>query len=414
MTARPEVSLVIVSLNRPKCLARLLTSLRFLQYPNFEVVVVADIDPVRHFPTVACVDRIKYVAFSEANISAARNLGIAQAAGQTIAFCDDDAVPEPSWLDHLVAGFDDPSVGAAGGFVRGRNGISFQWQGRRFDRYGNSDNLVLGDDNPVVLAGSVQHGIKTEGTNCAFRRQALLDLGGFDENFRYFLDETDLNYRLGLAGWKTAIVPLAQVHHGFAASMIRGHNRAPKSLFEIGASKAWFCKKHGDAAETNAELAAFLADQRRRLLGFMLQGDLSPFDVPRLLADLAAGFKDGLQRQPKPSVPLAAKSDFKRFREGKPGDLLALSCRLTGWQLARQRARMLANMGNSVTVFRVSPTTFFHRMRFLPEGFWLQSGGLFGRSDRDAAGLQLRGMKARLKAEAARLRRVRPFTWVKG
>ncbi|MCB2152739.1 MAG: glycosyltransferase, partial [Rhodobacteraceae bacterium] len=58
----------------------------------------------------------------------ARNLGLAAAAGEIVAFIDDDAVPEPRWLARLTAPFADPGIAAAGGFVVGRNGISFQWR----------------------------------------------------------------------------------------------------------------------------------------------------------------------------------------------------------------------------------------------------------------------------------------------
>ncbi|HBN32130.1 MAG TPA: glycosyl transferase family 2, partial [Rhodobacteraceae bacterium] len=108
---------------------------------------------------------------------------------------------------------------------------------RCFDRFGRERELRLEGTEPRVFPGTEDLGIKTEGTNCAFRRAALIELGGFDPAYHYFLDETDLNYRLGLAGWKTAIVPLAQVHHGHAASENRSANQAPKTLFEVGASK---------------------------------------------------------------------------------------------------------------------------------------------------------------------------------
>ena len=41
-----------------------------------------------------------------------------------VAFIDDDAVPEPSWLCRLVAPFEDPGVAGTGGYLRGRTGIS--------------------------------------------------------------------------------------------------------------------------------------------------------------------------------------------------------------------------------------------------------------------------------------------------
>ena len=51
----------------------------------------------------ALADQIKIVPFDTPNISAARNAGISVAAGEGIAFIDDDAVPEISWLTHLTA-----------------------------------------------------------------------------------------------------------------------------------------------------------------------------------------------------------------------------------------------------------------------------------------------------------------------
>ena len=48
-------------------------------------------------------------------LSGARNTGVAGATGDVIAFLDDDATPEPDWLEHLVAPFADPRVVAVGG-----------------------------------------------------------------------------------------------------------------------------------------------------------------------------------------------------------------------------------------------------------------------------------------------------------
>ena len=123
----PSVSVVVVSRGRPDALDLCLTGLSQLDHPRIEVIAVTC---PRGAAAVDARDdsaRIKCIPFDAANISAARNAGIVAAAGDIVAFIDDDAVAEPSWLRHLTAPFDDPGIAATGGFVRGRNGIGFQW-----------------------------------------------------------------------------------------------------------------------------------------------------------------------------------------------------------------------------------------------------------------------------------------------
>ncbi len=412
MSVSPGVSIVIVSRDRPADLARILTSLRYLQYPKYEVIVVS-----RDHPKTAALGSsdaydIKHVPFDEANISAARNLGIAQSAGEIIAFCDDDAVPEPTWLLHLAAPFQAPDVAAAGGFVRSRNGISFQWKGRKVDWLGRHDCLLCPSDAPVIGGGDLTTAIKTEGTNCAFRKTVLMDLGGFDENFRYYLDESDINMRLAAAGWKTAIVPLAQVHHGFGENLTRNSRRTPRSLYEIGASKAYYCAKHAPIDIIDAEIIAFKAEQRRRLTAFMLRGDLDPAAVNPIFDTLLAGLRDGQSRRFRKSSAIftGETARFLPFRPpSAPTQFVALTCRPWGWLRVRKMARSLADQGVSVTVFCLSLTSIFHKMRFVKDGFWLQTGGQFGRSERSGAIFRWYTNRARSHQEIRRLSPVRPL-----
>ncbi|NOX73966.1 MAG: glycosyltransferase [Alphaproteobacteria bacterium] len=411
MTAGPNVSVIIVSRGRPVGLKRALTSLRYLDFPNFEVIVVSNAEPKALFPEIHNIDQIKFVPFDKANISAARNLGINQASGEIVAFCDDDAVPEPTWLSHLTAPFKDQMVAAAGGYVRGRNGISFQWRGRSFDRFGDHSDLEIEGDAPVVLSGDAKTGIKTEGTNCAFRKQVLLDLGGFDEGFRYYLDETDLNMRIGQAGWKTAIVPLAQVHHGFAASSQRTQNRAPKSLFDLGQSKALFCRKHAQFQEVTSILESFTRTQKNRLMEFMLRGDIEPRDVPHLLSGLADGLRQGATLTPQKTPKLAdsPKSEFQSYLNLPVGQT-AIACRAHQWRKAFRVAKTQASQGRGVTVFQFSLSSIYHRIVFHPEGFWLHKGGIFGRAERCEPLFQPNTLKSRTTREVVRLGAVRPIT----
>lgn len=52
-----------------------------------------------------------------ASLGVSRNVAIAMAAGELIAFLDDDAIPPSDWLEQLVPAFADPIVAAAGGPV---------------------------------------------------------------------------------------------------------------------------------------------------------------------------------------------------------------------------------------------------------------------------------------------------------
>lgn len=283
MTGALTVSVVIVSRDRPEALRRCLLGLSQQFFHPFEVVVVADPAGMEAVANLPPAEAAKRVPFDEPNISAARNLGIAAAAGEIVAFIDDDAVPEPTWLQYLTAPFARPEVDAAGGFVRGRNGISWQSRASWVDRAGQPHPLDVPQEAVALLPGSPQRAIKTEGTNMAFRRAWLAENGGFDPRYRFFLDETDVNMRLAATGAMTALVPLAQVHHGFAASARRTADRVPRDLTEIGASWAIFLSRYCPEPDRDEAWAEARAKERRRLLQHMVDGSLEPGDVKRLL-----------------------------------------------------------------------------------------------------------------------------------
>jgi O-antigen biosynthesis protein len=408
MNAAP-VSVVIVSRGRPGLLLRCLTGVGQLCYPAFEVIVVADPAGVTTVKNAAWADRTKLVGFDEANISAARNAGIVQASGEIVAFIDDDAVPEPTWLDHLVAPFTDPGVAATGGFVIGRNGISLQWGARGVDVFGRKIALDHADDapfEPVLPDGFVT---KTEGTNFAVRRDTLATLGGFDPAFRFFLDETDFNMRLAADGGRTLLVPRAIVHHGFAASTRRAGDRAPTDLTEIGASSAVFLRKHAPDADMPGELARIKADQRRALLRYMVDGGLEPRDIARRLSELESGFGEGLQR---PLAPLPKLAPPKApFQPQPQPSAVRPSTHVAGrpWQRRRLNAQASAAVarGEIVTVFRFSPTALPHRVRFHEGGWWEQRGGLFGRAVRDGPSFRFQSFGTRVTREWQRVARLR-------
>ncbi|EEW26501.1 glycosyltransferase family 2 protein [Rhodobacter ferrooxidans] len=406
--ALPEVSLIIVSRHRPQALLRAIAGVRQMDHPRFELIVVADPEACTQVQAAGVVAKV--VAFDEANISAARNIGLAQAAGEVVAYLDDDAVPEPTWLSRLVAPFADDRVVAATGFVRGRNGLSFQWRAMEVDACGQDHPLSV---DPVAVSlhhGAPSRAVKTCGTNCAFRAAALRAIGGFDPAFRFYLDEADVNLRLAALGGLTAVVPLAEVHHGFAASARRRTDRVPLSLFEIGASSMLFLRRHAPLADHAPALARLWADQRARALRAMVAGRIAPGDVGRLMHSLQAGLAAGETR------PLGAQLPLKTSDSGLlplPGTGPRPGRVITGrsWQRGRleAEARAAADRGAVVTLIRLSPTALFHSLRFDADGIWRQTGGLFGRSDRQQPLVRLWRFPDRVAQEARHLARVRPI-----
>lgn len=406
MTAT-AVSVIVVSRHRPDALLCCLAGIEQLDHLGFELIVVADPDGLETVSR-AGFTALKTVEYDEANISAARNLGLAQAAGEVVAFIDDDAVPEPTWLRHLCAPFEDRGVAAAGGYVIGRNGITFQHRGRRVGATGAHTPLELPGDAPGIFHTVPGDAVKTEGTNCAFRAEILRGIGGFDPAFRFYNDETDVNLRLAAQGARTAIVPLAQVHHGFAASERRHASRLPRTLFDVGASQAILLRKHApDGLEDG--LRALRREQRARLLRFMVAGDCEPRDVRRVLATLEDGIADGRTRPLRDLSPMMSTAPpFLAFRGRMAfAGMEVVAGRI--WRRRHLRAKAAAHVarGRRATLYLFSPTALFHSVRFRPEGYWEQRGGRFGRSARTDPLFRYRRFSERLRAERARTETVR-------
>jgi len=389
MNGTTPVSLVIVSFKRPYHLDLCLKSLCNQTHTNFEIIVVSDALPS------GFADTVKFIPFDTPNISIARNLGISASAGDIIAFCDDDAIPDPPWLKRLVAPFIDTDVGSVGGFTRGRNGISRQWGAARFDLSGQDKQFEMDETLPYqIFDADTDTPVKLIGTNMAFRKKALLGINGFDQAFRFYLEDADVKLRLDKQGWKSALVPNAEVHHSFAASDRRTAQRIPTDLFEIGASQAYFCKKHMKGP-VKPVLDNFTEHQCKRVKRFKVK------NPDTLLQTLKDGFEAGLTRVTRHINFPATPADFKLFKtKTGPHVIVYAGPRDTRWATAI--SELLNTAGCRVTVLQLS-FSILHFYASFQGQYWLQKGGVFGRSLRSQPLIAIQSFHTRTQKETARI-----------
>ena len=246
MTSPPRISVVINTLNREKSLRDTLESFRWQTYQGqFEVIVVNGPSTDNTQALIeSWLPKIRIGRCPAANLSQSRNIGIMMAAGDIVAFIDDDGVPEPEWLAQIAAGYDREEVGGVGGRVYDHTGYRFQAEYCLVDRLANADIGMPGPTPQRCFPGSFQFP-HLLGTNATFRRSALLEIGGFDEEFEYFLDETDVCLRLMDAGYLIRQLDDAYVHHKFAASNVRTEKKVLKYRYPVMKNKIYFTLKHG-------------------------------------------------------------------------------------------------------------------------------------------------------------------------
>jgi len=181
----PSYSVVVPTVGRPS-LARLLAALRAGSGPAPEVVVVVD---DRRAPRAAldlpAWSRLQVVPGAGSGPAAARNLGWRATATRWVAFLDDDVLPPPNWPARLAA--DLAGLPASVGGSQGRLRVPLPADRRPTDW----ERATAG------LAGA-----RWATADMAYRRSALVRVGGFDERFtRAYREDAELALRVLDAGF---------------------------------------------------------------------------------------------------------------------------------------------------------------------------------------------------------------------
>lgn len=224
----PGISVVVCTRNRAEQLRSCLIALQQITYEPVEVLVVDNAptgtetwDLVMEF--ARSDSRFQYTTEPLPGLSRARNHGLANAKFDLAAFTDDDITVDPGWPAALAAGFmSDPDAVCVTGVVvpsalntgaeryfdsRYAWGEAFEAQRYDLDEHRHPSRLY-----PFTA------GIFGTGANFAVKRQAVAELGGFDDllgagGAGRGGEDLDIFLRLVLAGGRICYVPSALVWH---------------------------------------------------------------------------------------------------------------------------------------------------------------------------------------------------------
>jgi GT2 family glycosyltransferase/DNA-binding beta-propeller fold protein YncE len=204
----PRVSVVVCAYNAADTIDDCLTALESQSYPDHEIIVVNDGSRDGTSEIARRHDGVRVIDIPNRGLSAARNVGLADATGEIVAYTDADTRADRDWLMFLVQPFLTSDVVGSGG-----------------------PNVVPADDPPMAQCiarapGGPTHVLLDDrvaehvpGCNMAFRREALVSIGGFNPIYLRAGDDVDVCWRLQARGGKIGFASAALVWHHHRTSV---------------------------------------------------------------------------------------------------------------------------------------------------------------------------------------------------
>jgi GT2 family glycosyltransferase len=239
----PLVSIVVVNHNRKGLLRDCLESLVGQTWRNREVLVVDNGSSDGSQELVSCFEGegVRLLP-QERNLgfAAACNVGIAGARGELVALLNNDAVVEERWLEGLVGTIgESPAVGMVASKI-------LLFDALQIDKVGHlifPDGQNRGRGTGELDSGQFdehEEALFPDGCAGLYRKAALDQVKGFDEDFFAYGDDADLGLRLQLQGWTCRYNPEAVArHHQSATAGVY----SPRKIYWVERNRLWLAVK---------------------------------------------------------------------------------------------------------------------------------------------------------------------------
>jgi GT2 family glycosyltransferase len=208
------VSIIIIAFNEKKIISKCLESIRRQSYKNYEVIVYdnASSDGTSEFIKTNYPEIVLIQGDTNLGFGGAINCSARQAKGDYLTFLNSDSEVDENWLEPLIKTLElDSSIGAVGAeLVCCENndivlshGTGIHFSGVTYAKDRGTQSL---NGEPFETGG-------LSGGSCLISRNLFLSIGGFEESFFLYFEDTDLSIRLRSMGKKCLIVPSAKIYH---------------------------------------------------------------------------------------------------------------------------------------------------------------------------------------------------------
>ena len=229
--------MVIPTLEGGPRLARCLRHLAAQTFSDFETVVI-DNAAGRARVATPSADSVRWIVNS-------RNVGFGEAINQGAAAApdadyvlalNDDAYPSAGWLAALVEAAEaDPRVGmCASRIVLAASPDKLDSAGLGI--YLDGTTKQIGHGRPASEFDAPREALLPSGCAALYRRRMLDDIGGFDNDYFLYGEDSDVGLRGRLAGWTCRYVPAARVAHDYSGSAGRASRL---KAFHVERNRLW-------------------------------------------------------------------------------------------------------------------------------------------------------------------------------